>query len=106
MSIAKTPPIHNIKAVIAEAWQDGQKRTLHITAPQTARTLVALVIAGKNGITALQMGSWAFRLGAYIHNLRQDYRMEIETLREGHEGGWHARYVLHTPCEIVDIITD
>ena len=26
---------------------------------------------------------------------------EIETLREPHDGGWHARYVLHTPCEII-----
>lgn len=62
-----------------------------------AQTLEALIESNTAGITALEMSSWAFRLGAYVHILRHDYGLNIETLREPHDGGWHARYVLHTP---------
>lgn len=34
-----------------------------------------------------------FRLAARIEELRRD-GWEIETVREEHDGGWHARYVL------------
>jgi hypothetical protein len=27
--------------------------------------------------------------------------LTVETLREPHDGGWHGRYVLHTPCQII-----
>ena len=69
---------------------------------QDGRTLYALLQAGNKGITALEMSSWAYRLGAYIHRLRHEHGLAIETLREPHDGGWHGRYVLHTPCQIVE----
>ncbi len=67
---------------------------------QTAKALVALLSAGTAGVTALEVNSWAYRLGAYVHTLRHDYGLTIETLRELHEGGWHGRYVLRSPVSI------
>lgn len=63
---------------------------------QDAKTLSALVGAGVRGVTALEVNSWAYRLGAYIHSLRHNCGLAIETVREPHEGGWHARYVLRS----------
>ena len=37
---------------------------------QVAKALVALVENGATGVTALEVNSWAFRLGAYVHTLR------------------------------------
>jgi hypothetical protein len=72
-----------------------------INARQLRRALAALIRAGSKGVTALELSSWAYRLGAYVHTLRHDYGLTIETLREPHDGGWHGRYVLHTPCQII-----
>ncbi len=72
-----------------------------INARQPKRALVALINAGSKGVTALELSSWAYRLGAYVHTLRHNYGLAIETLREPHDGGWHGRYVLHTPCQII-----
>ena len=72
-----------------------------INARQPQRALAALIKAGSIGVTALELSSWAYRLGAYVHTLRHDYGLTIETLRERHDGGWHGRYVLHTPCQII-----
>lgn len=70
---------------------------------QVARTLKALVESENAGITALEVSNtWALRLSAYVHTLRHEYGLEIETKREPHEGGYHARYVLHTPVEIIE----
>jgi len=49
---------------------------------QTARALAALVRAGRHGITALEVSSWAYRLGAYVHRLRHENELAIETVRE------------------------
>lgn len=76
--------------------------TFLIGSRQDSRTLLALISAGSAGITALEMSSWAYRLGAYVHRLRHYYGLIIETRREPHEGGWHARYVLKTPCRIIE----
>ena len=72
-----------------------------ISARQPRRALAALIKAGAEGVTALELSSWAYRLGAYVHTLRHDYGLAIETLREPHKGGWHGRYVLHTPGQII-----
>ena len=72
-----------------------------IRARQPRRALSALISAGSQGVTASELSSWAYRLGAYVHTLRHDYGLAIETLREPHDGGWHGRYVLHTPCQII-----
>ena len=67
---------------------------------QVAKALMALVENGAAGVTALEVSSWAYRLGAYVHTLRHDYGLSIETVHEDHEGGWHARYRLVSPVTI------
>ncbi|MES2119721.1 MAG: hypothetical protein V4513_03990 [Pseudomonadota bacterium] len=69
-------------------------------AGQEAKALLALVSAGSDGRTALEVASWAYRFGAYVWKLRHRYGLAIETRRELHEGGWHARYVLASPVTI------
>ena len=91
----------SIIQVKARAWHDRQAHDLTVKG-QVARTLAALVQAGQNGVTALEVSSWAYRLGAYVHDLRHDHGLDIKTQREEHPGGWHARYVLQTPVEILD----
>lgn len=61
---------------------------------QTARSLLALVEAGPQGRTALEVSTWALRFAAYCHVLRRDHGLNVVTLREDHDGGWHGRHVL------------
>ena len=69
---------------------------------QEAKTLLLLVEKGKAGVTAYDSrGGPPFRLAAYTHNLIRNSGLSIETQRESHEGGWHGRFVLHTPVEIL-----
>jgi hypothetical protein len=67
---------------------------------QVAKALSALVAAGECGVTALEVNSWAYRLGAYVHSLRHDCGLAIETVREPNEGGWHGRYVLRSSVKL------
>ena len=69
---------------------------------QVAKVLAALVHSGAAGVTAIRLSSWAFRLGAYVHTLRREFGLAIETVREPHDWGWHARYVLHSPVVIAE----
>ena len=94
----------------AENGKKGKQNALTVDTPagriaissrQERRALAALIAAGGDGVTALELSSWAYRLGAYVHTPRHNYGLAIETLREPHEGGWHGRYVLHTPCQII-----
>jgi hypothetical protein len=68
---------------------------------QTAKCLVALVLAGKRGISALDCDTWAYRLAAYCYELRHNWGLVIRTEREDHPGGWHGRHILETPVRIV-----
>lgn len=68
-----------------------------------AQTLHALLKASTKGITAAEMSNWALRLSAYIHILRQDYGLSIETVREPHKGGSHGRYILHSNVTLVHV---
>lgn len=88
--------------VTFRAGVDDAARTFEIRG-RIAQAIVALVAAGLAGITAAEMSCWAYRLGAYVHILRREYGLDIATLREEHEGGWHGRYVLHTPVEILEL---
>ena len=96
--------------------QQGMSRRIVITAEviggmfprsiivrgQTARTLLALVEAGPNGCTALEVSSWAYRFSAYCHDLIHKHGLVIRTDKERHPGGWHGRYVLETPVRILE----
>jgi hypothetical protein len=66
---------------------------------QVARTLSALIDAGSAGVTSLEVAGWGYRLAAYCHNLRK-CGLNIETVREAHEDGWHGRYVLRSPVTL------
>ncbi|MEE2527198.1 hypothetical protein V0U79_12545 [Hyphobacterium sp. HN65] len=66
-------------------------------------TLLLLVARGAKGITALDFtGGPAYRLSAYIKNLR-DMDLDIETVREPHDCGWHGRYILHSWLDVESI---
>ena len=88
--------------MIYNRWIDGECRQFMVSG-RNAQSLWFLVHSGKHGVTALEMSSWALRLGAYVHVLRHDYGLDIETKPEPHDGGYHARYVLHTPVEILEV---
>lgn len=94
---SKRPPIINLKVRVASLCRNFTVKG------QVAKALFALVKAKGKGITALEVSSWAYRLGAYVHTLRHKCGLDIETLREEHPGGWHARYVLHTTVEILEV---
>jgi hypothetical protein len=66
-----------------------------IVTGQTAKAIRALVLAGKQGVTAQEVAGWAYRFAAYCHDLRKK-GLDIETVREAHHGGWHGRHVLQT----------
>ena len=99
---SKRYPIVKIKA---RAWRDEQP-VIFTVAGQTAKALQALVKAKDGGITALEVSSWAYRLGAYIQILRHDFNLDIRTDKEEHPNGWHARYVLITQVEIIEVTTE
>jgi len=73
-----------------------------VTSPKQIKTLKALVRRGYKGVTALELSNtWALRLADYVFQLRRGFDLNIETVREEHEGGWHGRYVLITNVEIL-----
>lgn len=80
--------------------RDGSEHQLEFSG-KLARTLTALIDT-RHGITAVEVSSWAFRLAAYVHVLRQN-AIEIATEREEHPGGWHGRYFLLSDCSKVDV---
>ena len=67
---------------------------------RVAQTLYHLITASSRGITVVEVSSWAYRLGAYIHTLRHQYGLNIESYTEPHDGGMHARYVLLDKVDI------
>ena len=68
-----------------------------------AWTLAALVEAGERGVTPIDRP--APRWSHYVDILRDREGLDIETVEERHGGpfrGWHGRYVLRTPVEIIE----
>lgn len=88
--------------VTARIYGDSQDRVVEVRG-QTARALLALVAAGRRGVTALECSTWAHRLAAYCYDLRRDHGLAIRCDREEHPGGWHGRHVLETAVEIVTV---
>jgi hypothetical protein len=67
-----------------------------------AWALLELLRAGPKGCTAID--NPGLRWSAYIHALRHECGLDIETLREIHQGpfpGNHARYCLRSAVEIL-----
>lgn len=67
-----------------------------------AWALLELVMAGQEGCTLID--NPGPRWSAYVHILRHECGLAIETRHESHNGpfpGTHARYVLISPVEIV-----
>jgi hypothetical protein len=82
-----------------EVVRDDNGAPPFIVQGQTAKAIRALVLAGKQGVTAQEVAGWAYRFAAYCHELRKQ-GLDIETIREAHEGGWHGRHVLHTAVRL------
>ena len=78
-----------------------RERRIEVSGRRFCQTLKALIDAGPRGVTALEMSSWALRLGHYVWVLRHRHGLSIETLREPHDGGQHARYRLISNVRIV-----
>jgi hypothetical protein len=98
---SKHPPIVELKAraFIGDAPYDFKVKG------QTARALHALHRAKDSGITALEVSSWALRLAAYVHTLRDKHGLHIETKTERFgKASLCGRYVLHTKIELVSVI--
>ena len=98
----------NVLTIYARV-HDGDTPRMIEAKGRYAQTLTELVKAGPQGVTALEISSWALRMSHYIDVLRKDdrYRLDIKTIMEPHEvagmgPGHHARYVLVTPVEIID----
>ncbi len=70
---------------------------------QTAKALLWLSDAGKKGVTAQEVSSWAYRFSAYCWDLRHKHGLTIVTHKESHEGGWHGRHELTSPVTILDV---
>jgi hypothetical protein len=88
--------------VSAETTEAGEPRRF-IVRGQTAKALLALVKAGRDGRTAQEVAAWAYRFAAYCFTLIHTHGLAIRCDRESHRGGWHGRHVLETPVRIVAI---
>jgi len=85
-----------MKKTFIAIYPDGTRRTF-VLQGRNAWALSELIREGKNGCTPI--GNPGPRWSAYIHNLRHEFGLEIETITEAHKGpfpGTHARYVLHS----------
>jgi len=82
---------------------DGRELVLH---GREAFALNALIERGEAGVTALE---WVgYRWSGYVFKLRNK-GFVIETVHETHGGpfaGRHARYVLHSPVEVVSVVRE
>lgn len=75
---------------------DGDTRNMELVG-RYAWAMNQLINAGSKGCTPID--NPAPRWSAYIHLLRKDYLIDIETIDEAHGGlfaGTHARYVLRS----------
>ena len=68
-----------------------------------AWALLQMVDAGAAGCTPLD--NPGPRWSGYVHRLRTDYGISIETVTESHSGpfaGHHAKYLLRSEVEVLD----
>jgi hypothetical protein len=85
--------------VTARILPDGQPFSV---TGQEARTLLLLQQKATKGVVAYDFsGGPPFRLPAYVWSLKRKHGLIIETKHELHNGGWHGKFVMHTPIEII-----
>ena len=92
-----TPYNPKMRAVVT--LPDGEVKTIK---GRQAQALKALYEAGRRGINAAQMSSWALRLAHYVYGLR-GHGFVIETHRIEFDGGWYGHYVLKTKIAKLDV---
>lgn len=86
-------------SVTARVLPDGRRFTV---TGRDAWALLELHHAGPKGCTPID--NPGPRWSAYVHHLRREYGLAIETVHESHRGdfpGTHARYVLRSAVEII-----
>lgn len=83
--------------------KNNEKTTRIVLCGQDAKTLLALIRAGNEGRTSLEVSSWAFAMSSYISNLRNRHGLNIKTVMEAHDKGSHARYFLQDNVEIIEM---
>lgn len=91
--------MRNSLTITARILPDGKPFTV---IGRDAWTLAELATAGQNGCTPID--NPAPRWSAYVHNLRRNQRLVIQTRHEPHKGqfaGTHGRYVLQSAVEII-----
>jgi Winged helix domain len=80
---------------------ETSKETRFTLTGRNAWALQELIIAGEAGCTPVD--DPGPRWSAYVHNLRHEYGVEIETVNEPHRGsfpGNHGRYVLRSNVQV------
>lgn len=90
-----------MKAIFLVTDTHGGKTRLQLCG-RNAWALSVLVHAGTRGCTPITHPGP--RWSAYVHRLRHDYGLTIETIHEAHSGpfpGSHARYVLRSDVRLV-----
>ena len=81
----------------------GRERAIR-TVGRFAQTLRALVKAGPAGVTALDLSSWAVRLGHYVWVLMKRHGLNIATVIEEHGGSYPGRHGRYTILDRVRIV--
>jgi hypothetical protein len=87
--------------ITARVLPDGKPIMVH---GRDGWALSELVRCGQSGCTPID--NPGPRWSAYVHKLRHEYGLSIETINENHGGpfaGTHARYVLRSHIQIVEI---
>jgi hypothetical protein len=108
-ALTVTPPFNQFGGTVimtrrlvitARLVPDGQPFIVH---GRDAWALGELVPCGQRGCTPID--NPGPRWSAYVHKLRHEYGLSIETINENHGGlfaGTHARYVLRSQVQIIE----
>lgn len=68
-----------------------------------AQTLYWLLYHRYDGITPISVCNTAWRLANYVFYLRRTCKLDIQTEKEPHVGGYHARYFLLSDVTVLEI---
>ena len=85
-------------------FRESQTKTFYKVRGRHAQTLYWLLRYRNEGITPISVCNTAWRLANYIFYLRGACKLDIQTTKEAHSGGYHARYFLNSNIDILEII--